>query len=292
MDVIKTAKPDLVLLHGDTTTTLAASLAAFYCKVPIGHVEAGLRTHDKYAPFPEEINRRVAGVCADLHFAPTEDARANLLAENVNTDRIFVTGNTAIDCAAGLVKPSYKFKEDTLNSLDFDKKIITMTAHRRENYGKPLADICKAVLRIAQDYPDVCVVYPVHPAPVVLENAHAVLRQAQGVHLIKPLDIDDMHNLMARSYLVLTDSGGLQEEAPYHNVPVVVLRNVTERPEGLAAGCLVLAGNEEDAVYNTVAELLTNAELHKKMSSAPNPFGDGFASQRILDGILQYFSKR
>ena len=287
MGVILEVSPDLVLVHGDTTTTMAASLAAFYSKVPIGHVEAGLRTHDKYAPFPEEINRRIAGVVADLHFAPTDWARDNLLAEGIKPETIFVTGNTSIDCAAGLVKADYVFREDSLNSLTKgSKKIITMTAHRRENYGAPLENICKAILRIARDFEDeVCVVYPVHPAPAVLENARGILGNVQDIHLINPLDIDDMHNLMARSHLVLTDSGGLQEEAPYHNIPVVVLRDVTERPEGALAGCLVLAGTNEKSVYDTVASLLTDKDRHSAMSKAKNPFGDGQASQRILDAI-------
>jgi len=292
MAVFAEAKPDLVLVHGDTTTTMAASLAAFYAKIPLGHVEAGLRTHDKYAPFPEEINRRVTGLIADLHFAPTADARGNLLAEGVSSDSIFVTGNTAIDAIAGFVKLDYAFKCADLARIMQNhggSKIITMTAHRRENHGKPLEDICKAVLRIATENKGLQVVYPVHPSPVVLENARKILSHEPNIHLINPLDIDDMHNLMARSYLVLTDSGGLQEEAPHHNVPVVVLRNVTERPEGVDAGCLVLAGIEETSVYNTVSDLLTNHAKYEKMANSPNPFGDGHASQRILDGILRYF---
>jgi UDP-N-acetylglucosamine 2-epimerase (non-hydrolysing) len=292
MDVIERAAPDLVLVHGDTTTTLAASLAAYYAKVPLGHVEAGLRTHDKFAPYPEEINRRVAGVCADLHFAPTSAAKDNLLAENVPKESIFVTGNTSIDAAAGLVKPDYVFKEAILNDIDFkDKRVVVLTAHRRENHGEPLAEICRAVLRLKQDYPDIEVVYPVHPSPAVLGTVNEILGGESGICLISPLDIDDMHNLMARSYLILTDSGGLQEEAPFHNVPVVVLRQVTERPEGLEAGCLVLAGNEEQRVYDAVVELLNDRVKYEKMARAQNPFGDGKAGQRILDGILQYFGK-
>ncbi|MCL2855649.1 MAG: UDP-N-acetylglucosamine 2-epimerase (non-hydrolyzing) [Defluviitaleaceae bacterium] len=292
MDVISRCAPDLVLVHGDTTTTMAASLAAYYSRVRLGHVEAGLRTHNKYAPFPEEVNRRIAGVAADLHFAPTEMAKANLLAENVADGHIFVTGNTAIDAIDGMVKPDYHFKADALNKLDFKaKRIIAMTAHRRENHGKPLEDICKAVLAIKRDFGDVEVVYPVHPSPVVLENARKILAGADGIHLIDPVDIVDMHNLLSRSHLVLTDSGGLQEEAPHHNVPVVVLRQVTERPEGLEAGCLVLGGDDTDSVYNAVKKLLTNKNLHTSMAEAKNPFGDGCASQRILKAILEYFRK-
>jgi len=294
MDVFAKAKPDLVLVHGDTTTTLSASLAAFYSKIPLGHVEAGLRTHDKYAPFPEEINRCVAGLVADLHFSPTTEARTNLLNEGVCDNRIFVTGNTSIDAIDGLVRADYSFKDEVLENVmsgSRTERVITMTAHRRENHGKPLEEICKAILNIVQEFPDVCVIYPVHPSPIVKDAVYKVLEGKANVHLVNPLDIEDMHNLMARSYLVLTDSGGLQEEAPHHNVPVVVLRNVTERPEGVAAGCLVLAGNTKDAVRNAVRELLTNQVKYQKMAKAQNPFGDGQASLRILDGILQFFSK-
>lgn len=290
--VISDCQPDLVLVHGDTTTTMAAGLAAFYSQVPIGHVEAGLRTHDKYAPFPEEINRRIAGVVADLHFAPTKDAKDNLLKENVPCDRIFVTGNTAIDAIDGMVSQSHIFKVDLLNQLDFaGKRIITMTAHRRENHGKPLEDICKAVLAIKRDFDNVEIVFPVHPSPVVCENAYKILGNTPGIYLTEPVDVDDMHNLLSKSYLVLTDSGGLQEEAPHHNVPVVVLRNVTERPEGVDAGCLVLAGNTEKSVYDAVYKLLMDDDLHKRMSLVQNPFGDGQASGRILKAILEYFRK-
>ncbi|MCL2236155.1 MAG: UDP-N-acetylglucosamine 2-epimerase (non-hydrolyzing) [Defluviitaleaceae bacterium] len=292
MNVISRCEPDLVLVHGDTTTTMAASLAAFYSKVSLGHVEAGLRTNDKYAPFPEEVNRRIAGVVADLHFAPTNDAKANLLAENVPPDRIFVTGNTAIDAMDGMVSKGHVFKVDMLNQLDFKgKRLITMTAHRRENYGKPLEDICQAVLKIKRDFDDVEIVYPVHPAPAVRENAYKILGDTKGIHLTSPLDVDDMYNLLSKSYLVLTDSGGLQEEVPHLNIPVVVLRNVTERPEGLEAGCLMLAGNTEKSVYEAAAKLLTNSGLHKQMSSAQNPFGDGTASIQILEAIIKYFRK-
>lgn len=292
MDVLADARPDFVLVHGDTTTTMAASLAAFYAKIPLGHVEAGLRTHEKYAPFPEEINRRIVGVCADIHFAPTQTARDNIRSEGEWGDRIFITGNTEIDAAANLTRKSYNFNEKRLNELDFKgKRIITMTAHRRENHGKPLEDICHAVLRIAQDFKDVHVVYPVHPSPVVQSTAHKILGDQSGILLTNPLDVQDLHNLMARSYLVLTDSGGLQEGAAYHNVPVVVLRNVTERPEGIDAGCLVLGGNEENSVYNAASKLLLDEAAHKAMSEAKNPFGDGLASQRILGNILYFFGK-
>jgi UDP-N-acetylglucosamine 2-epimerase len=287
MGVIERSKPDMVLVHGDTTTTMAASLAAFYSKVKLGHVEAGLRTYDKYAPYPEEINRRIAGVIADLHFAPTTQTRDNLLKEGIKPESIFVTGNTAIDAAAGLVNDFYSFKEEALNSLDFKgSKIITMTAHRRENHGEPLENICRAVLRIVNDFPKVQVVYPVHLSPFVYDTAHRILGDAPNIHLVKPIDIEDMHNLMARSYVVLTDSGGLQEEAPYHNIPVVVLRDVTERPEGVEAGCLVIGGTNEQNIYERTAEILSNTMVYSKMAQAKNPFGDGKAAKRILDAIL------
>jgi UDP-N-acetylglucosamine 2-epimerase (non-hydrolysing) len=290
MEVIETARPDLVLVHGDTTTTMAASLAAFYSKVRVGHVEAGLRTYDKYAPFPEEMNRRVAGVIADLHFAPTSHARENLLKEGVKPESIFVTGNTSIDAAADLVKDPYRFNEEMLNALDFNgKRIIAMTAHRRENYGKPLEDICKAALRIVEDFDDVELVYSVHLSPVVQETAYRILGGKPRVHLISPpVDVCDMHNLMSRSYLVLSDSGGLQEEAPYHNIPVVVLRDVTERPEGVQAGCLVIGGTKEQTIYDIAAKLLTDKAVYDKMAGAENPFGDGKAAQRILKAITNY----
>ena len=290
MGVMDDFKPSLVLAHGDTTTTMAASLAAFYSGASLGHVEAGLRTYDKHAPFPEEVNRRIAGVIADIHFAPTAAAKENLLAENTPEATIFVTGNTAIDAIGSFVRDDYTFKEDALNKLDLKgKKVITMTAHRRENYGEPLENICHAVVDIVRDFDDVLVVYPVHPSPVVKETAEGILGNEKGICLTNPLDIEDMHNLIARSYMVLTDSGGLQEEAPHHNVPVVVLRETTERPEGLAAGCLTLAGNERAAIYDNVSKLLQDKETHSKMCNAQNPFGDGLASRRIVQAIEYHF---
>ncbi|MCL2575163.1 MAG: UDP-N-acetylglucosamine 2-epimerase (non-hydrolyzing) [Defluviitaleaceae bacterium] len=292
MDVIGDVMPDLMLVHGDTTTTMAASLAAYYAKVRLGHIEAGLRTHNKFAPYPEELNRRIVGVCADIHFAPTITARDNLLAENVRAGSIFVTGNTEIDAVAFVTKDDHKFKNDMLKNFDFaGKRVITMTAHRRENYGKPFENIFNAVLRIADDFDDVEVVYPVHPSPVVQGSAQKMLSNHPKVHLIDPLDVDDLQNLMARSHLVLTDSGALQEGAPYHNKPVVVLREVTERPEGLAAGCLVLGGVDEQTIYIATARLLNNDVMYSDMCNAKNPFGDGLASQRILESILYYFGR-
>ncbi|MGN1317979.1 MAG: non-hydrolyzing UDP-N-acetylglucosamine 2-epimerase, partial [Lachnospirales bacterium] len=235
--VMEEAKPDLVLVHGDTTTTFAGALAAFYGGIKLGHVEAGLRTYDKRQPFPEEINRVLTGHMADLHFAPTPLAKEHLLKENINAEDIFITGNTAVDCLKHTIEDGYKFDVDLLNHIDYkNKRVITMTAHRRENLGEPLENICKAVLRIVEDYEDVEVVYAVHFNPAVREVAYKYLGSHNRIHLIDPLDLTDMHNLMNLSYLVMTDSGGLQEEVPSMGKPVLVLRNVTERPEGVEAG--------------------------------------------------------
>lgn len=288
--VMKEKNPDIVLVHGDTTTTFASSLAAFYNQIRIGHVEAGLRTYNKYEPFPEEINRRLTGAMADLHFSPTKLAKNNLLKENIPADNIFITGNTAIDTLSTTLESNYKFKIDELNTIDYkNKRVITMTAHRRENLGKPLENICKAVLRIVKENPDVELVYAVHKNPAVRDIAYNILSKNNRIHLIEPLDIKDMHNFMNLSYFVMTDSGGLQEEVPSMNKPVIVLRNVTERPEGIEAGTLKLAGINEDEIYNIANQLLNDKEEYNKMANAINPFGDGNASQRITDAILYYF---
>ena len=284
-DVIKKAQPDWILVHGDTTTTLAASLAAFYNKVQIGHVEAGLRTYDKYQPFPEEINRKVAGVVADLHFAPTELAKLRLLKESIPAESIIVTGNTGIDLMSHTVREDYEFENKEIASLDFNRRIILMTAHRRENWGKPHENIFKATRKIAEDFPDVQIVYPVHPNPIVKKPAEKIL--GDKVMLVDPINVFDMHNLMSRCYLVMSDSGGLQEEAPALNKPVVVLREVTERPEGQMAGTLVLAGTDEKRIYDTVNMLLTDGAKYKKMAETANPFGDGEASSRIVEEIIR-----
>lgn len=292
-EVMKDCKPDLVLVHGDTTTTFAGALAAFYNDSKLGHVEAGLRTYDKHQPFPEEMNRVLTGHMADLHFAPTKLAKEHLLKENISPDNIFITGNTAVDCLKTTISDDFKFDLDELNNIDYkNKRVITMTAHRRENLGEPLENICKAVLRIIEDYPDVEVVYAVHYNPAVREVAFKYLGNHDRIHLVDPLDIKNMHNLMNRSYLVLTDSGGLQEEVPSMGKPVIVLRNVTERPEGVEAGTLKLAGIEEENIYNTTVELLTNEEVYAKMSAAKNPFGDGYAAERIVEAIRYYFGLR
>lgn len=286
--IILLEKPDLVLVHGDTTTTFAAALAAYYHKVKVGHVEAGLRTFNKYEPYPEEINRKLAGALADLHFAPTKTSKANLLAEGVDENKIFVTGNTAIDALKSTISDNYTFSVDKLNQIVLkNKRIITMTAHRRENWGEPLENICRAVKKLASEFPDIEVIYAVHLNPIVQKTVHSILDNVENVHLLDPIDFTDMHNLMNKSYLVLTDSGGIQEEVPSLGKPVLVLRNVTERPEGIAAGTLKLAGTDEDTVFSMAKELLENDDIYNKMANAANPYGDGYASERIVDAIIR-----
>ena len=289
-EIIKKENPDLVLVHGDTTTTLASSLAAYYCRKTLGHVEAGLRTYDKYQPFPEEINRRLTGAIADLNFAPTENAKKNLIKENISAHNIYVTGNTAIDCLRYTIKSNYTFHEPILNTLDFSKRVLVITAHRRENLGLPLTNICEALRRLADDFEDVLLVYAVHLNPAVRETVFPILSGRPRVYLTDPLDIQDMHNLMNRSYMVLTDSGGLQEEVPSMGKPVLVLRNVTERPEAVDAGTAELAGVGKEEIYRAASRLLTDADKYGQMARAKNPFGDGHASQRIRDAILKYFT--
>ncbi|MFF2458085.1 non-hydrolyzing UDP-N-acetylglucosamine 2-epimerase [Peribacillus simplex] len=285
--VMKEAKPDIVLVHGDTTTTFVASLAAFYNQIVIGHVEAGLRTWNKYSPYPEEMNRQLTGTMADLHFAPTSKAEENLLNEN-KKDNIFVTGNTATDALKTTVRSTYS--HPVLNGLGEDR-LILLTAHRRENLGEPMRNIFRAVKRIIAEHDDVQVVYPVHLNPLVQELANEILGDDPRVHLIEPLDVLDFHNFASRAYLILTDSGGIQEEAPSLGVPVLVLRDTTERPEGIAAGTLRLAGTDEKNIYNLAHELLTDEEMHEKMSKASNPYGDGNASVRIAEAIRYYFKQ-
>ena len=257
-EVMAEEKPDIVLVHGDTSTTFAGALAAYYNQVKVGHVEAGLRTYDKYQPFPEEMNRRLTGALTDLHFAPTKLAKEHLLKENIDADGIFITGNTVIDALAHTIEENYTFHEEELNTIDFKgKRVIAMTAHRRENLGQPLENICHAVKRIVEDFPDVEVVYAVHKNPAVVEPVHRILGNNPRIHLTDPLDLKDMHNLMCRSFFVMTDSGGLQEEVPSMGKPVLVLRNVTERPEGVEAGTLKLAGTDEETIYAMAKELLT-----------------------------------
>ncbi len=289
VSVIEDAKPDIVLVHGDTTTTFAGALAAFYSKVKIGHVEAGLRTGDKYSPFPEEMNRKLVGSMADLHFSPTSNNKNNLLKENIAEDGIYVTGNTVIDALKTTVNNSYIFNTQALKEVDFNKRIILVTAHRRENLGEPLRNIFTAIRKIAEEYKDVEVVYPVHLNPAVQEPAKEILGQLANVHLIAPLDVQELHNLMDRSYMVMTDSGGLQEEAPALGKPVLVLRQETERPEAIEAGTVRMAGTDTENVYKLAKLLLDNKEEYEKMNKAANPYGDGKASSRIVKAIKYYF---
>lgn len=287
--VMKETKPDMVLVHGDTTTTFVASLAAFYNQVAIGHVEAGLRTWDKYSPFPEEMNRQLTGVMADLHFSPTEGSATNLRLENKAENAIYITGNTAIDALKTTVRDDYRHP---VLDLVQGKKMVLMTAHRRENLGEPMRRIFRAVRRLVDEHPEIAVVYPVHLNPAVQEVAQEVLGGHDRIHLIEPLDVLDFHNMARRAYLILTDSGGVQEEAPSLGVPVLVLRDTTERPEGIAAGTLKLAGTEEDQVYRMADHLLRDAEAYKEMAQAANPYGDGEASRRIVEAILYHFGIR
>ena len=287
--VLTEAEPDLVLVHGDTSTTFAGALAAFYHKIPVGHVEAGLRTYDPYSPFPEEMNRTLVGDIARLHFAPTRANAENLRREAVQGE-IFITGNTVIDAMKTTVQPDFVFADDTLNRLDFPgKQVITLTCHRRENYGAPMEAILTAVRTIVEQNSNVEVVYPVHLSPVVQDCAHRLLGDHPRVHLIAPLDVAQMHNLMARSYLVLTDSGGLQEEAPALGKPVLVLRRETERPEAIAAGTAKLAGVETESIVALTQELLQGGEAYTRMAHAVNPYGDGKACGRIADAIAWHF---
>ena len=289
--VLEEAKPDLVLVHGDTSTTFAGALAAFYHQVKVGHVEAGLRTWDKYSPFPEEMNRTLVGDIADLHFSPTRANAENLRREAVMGE-IFITGNTAIDAMQYTVRRDYTFTTELLNHLDFvHRRVIAVTCHRRENYGKPMQDIMHAILEVVERHPDVEVVYPVHLSPVVRECAFPILGGHDRIHLIDPIDVEEMHNLIARCAFVMTDSGGLQEEAPALGKPVLVMRRETERPEAVAAGTAKLAGVEKDVIVSMANELLESPEAYAKMAKAVNPYGDGHACARITQAIEWYFGR-
>lgn len=287
--VLREAKPDVVLVHGDTTTSFAVALAAFYQQIPVGHVEAGLRTYNRYSPFPEEMNRLLTGRLANLHFAPTSLNRDNLAREGITQD-VYVTGNTVLDAFKTTVHDQYQFREPALKSLG-EGRIILMTAHRRENLGEPLRAICRAVKRIAEDFPDVQIVYPVHPNPAVKGTAEELLGNLPRVHLLPPLEVTDLHNLMAKCYLVLTDSGGLQEEGPSFKKPVLVMRTETERPEAVAAGGVRVIGVAEDGVYQSVRSLLTDPAEYASFLRNPNPYGDGAASLRILDALAAWKSR-
>ena len=291
-EAIDTLKPDMILVHGDTSTTFAGALSAFYHQVPVGHVEAGLRTYDKYSPFPEEMNRKLVSAIADLYFCPTVNNKNNLLKEGI-TEGLFVTGNTVIDALKTTVRADYHFSTEELNKLPYgEKKIILVTCHRRENYGTPMAHIMTALRRVADAFPDVELIYPVHLSPVVREAAGKYLSGHPRIHLIDPLSADEMHNLMARAYLVMTDSGGLQEEAPALGRPVLVLRRETERPEAVKAGTVKLAGTEEEEIFSLASELLHDERAYHAMAHAVNPYGDGQACRRIADAIEWKFGLR
>ena len=285
--IMKEAQPDIVLVHGDTATTFIGSLAAFYNKIAVGHVEAGLRTWDKYSPYPEEINRQLTGVIADLHFSPTEKSAQNLINEGKQKDRIYITGNTAIDALQTTVRE--KYTHPLLEKLGTDKMIL-LTAHRRENLGEPMRNMFRAIIRLLEKHDDIQVVYPVHMNPTVREIADEILGANDRVHLIEPLEVVDFHNFAAAAHIILTDSGGIQEEAPSLGKPVIVLRDTTERPEGIEAGTLKLAGTDEDKIFSLTNELLTNDEEYTRMAQASNPYGDGHASERIVEALKKYLA--
>ena len=279
-DVLEEVKPNVVLVHGDTSTTFVTALAAFYLQIPVGHVEAGLRTYDVYSPFPEEFNRQATGIVAKYHFAPTEVSKQNLLNEVKSEEHIYVTGNTAIDALKTTVKEDYE--HDVLNWVD-NSKLIMLTAHRRENLGEPLKNMFRAIKRIVDEHEDIKVIYPIHMNPLVRATANDILGNHERIRIIDPLDVLDFHNFLNKSHLILTDSGGIQEEAPSLGKPVLVMRDTTERPEGVAAGTLKLVGTDEEVIYENFKTLLNNKDEYEKMSKASNPYGDGKASKRIAD---------
>lgn len=287
--VLKEVKPDIVLVHGDTTTSFAAGLASFYLQCPLGHVEAGLRTWNKYSPFPEEMNRQMTDDLTDLYFAPTAVSKQNLIKENHNSDNIFITGNTAIDALAETVQDDYH--HEVLDLIKPGNKIILVTMHRRENQGEPMRRVFKVMKQVVDNHDDVEIIYPVHLSPSVQKVAHEILGNDPRIHLIVPLDVVDFHNLAKLSYFIMTDSGGVQEEAPALNKPVLVLRDTTERPEGVKAGTLKLVGTQVDNVRNAMLELLDNKKVYEQMANAKNPYGDGHASERIMDDIAYYFAQ-
>lgn len=286
-EVLEKTAPDIVLVHGDTTTAFATALSAFYHKIPVGHIEAGLRTYNKYSPYPEEVNRQYISLVADMNFAPTQQSREHLLDEGKDPDTIFVTGNTAIDTLRLTVRPDY---EDEIIRWAAGSRLIVLTAHRRENLGDPMKGMFRAIRRICEKYQDVKVVYPVHLNPIVADAANEVFGNMDSVRLIQPLEVVEFHNLLARSYMILTDSGGIQEEAPSLHKPVIVLRDTTERPEGVQAGTLRLAGTKEDDIYRMIDTLLCDPEQYNAMCKAENPYGDGQASVRIADAIIRRYN--
>lgn len=289
-EVLSKEKPDIVLVHGDTTTTFAGALAAYYHETAVGHVEAGLRTYNKYSPFPEEMNRKLTGAIADLHFAPTDTASGNLKAEGTKEDKIFITGNTVIDALHKTVTDDFKFDDEKLANIDYEnKRIILVTTHRRENLGEPMRHVYKALKDIVNEFDDVEIVFPVHKNPKVREVVNEELGNIKAVHLIDPLDYEPFANLMHRVFLVLTDSGGIQEEAPSLGKPVLVLRDTTERPEAVKAGTVKLIGTERQKVYEETKYLLTDHDEYQRMANTCNPYGDGKASKRIIEAILYHY---
>jgi len=289
--IIEQENPDLVLVHGDTTTTFAAALAAFYCRVPVGHVEAGLRTRNKYSPFPEEMNRTLTGRLSELHFAPTDTARENLLSEATAMFKIWVTGNTVIDALLQTIKPDYQFGPE-FNGIDFSKRLLVVTTHRRENWGNPMREIYRALIDLTEKFPDTEVVFPVHMNPIVRDTAYEMLGKRERIHLLEPLDYEPMAHLMNASYLVLTDSGGMQEEAPSLGKPVLVLRDTTERPEALQAGTVKLVGAVYQKIMDEASLLLSDASEYEKMARSINPYGDGKAARRIAKVITDFLYVR
>lgn len=290
-EVFREEKPDMILVHGDTTTTFAGALAAFYQQIKVGHVEAGLRTFDKYFPYPEEMNRKLTGALADLHFSPTKGSKQNLLREGVSEDIIYITGNTVIDAMLHTVKDNYVFEHEELNKIDYkNKKVIMITAHRRENWGEGIENICEALNRIVEENEDVELVYLVHLNPIVKDVVFEKLGGNERIHLLPPQDTQETHNLMNKCFMVMTDSGGLQEEAPHLGKPVLVLRDVTERPEAVEYGTVKLVGTDVEKIVSEANNLINNKESYEKMSKAINPYGDGEASKRIADAILKYYN--
>ncbi|MDA8234932.1 MAG: UDP-N-acetylglucosamine 2-epimerase (non-hydrolyzing) [Clostridia bacterium] len=291
-EVLEQDRPDIVLVHGDTTTTFVAGLAAFYLQIPVGHVEAGLRTGNKYSPFPEEMNRKLTGSIADLHFAPTNTSKANLLREGVAEERIFVTGNTVIDALLRTVRKEYVFDDPVLQKIDYhNKRVLLVTTHRRENLGEPMRQVYQALREIVLTFPDVEVIFPVHKNPQVRQVVEEVLGNLPAVHLIEPLDYQPFINLMNKSYLVLTDSGGLQEEAPSLGKPVLVLRDTTERPEAVTAGTVKMVGTDRQVILQTADILLRDSQAYQEMANAVNPYGDGKAASRIIQALNYHFGR-
>jgi UDP-N-acetylglucosamine 2-epimerase (non-hydrolysing) len=288
-EIFAKEKPDLVLVHGDTQTTVSAALAATYSKIPVAHVEAGLRSFNKTSPWPEEINRCVIDVISNVFLAPTPVNRENLLREGINSDRIYVTGQTQIDSAMAMYESEYYFQEPRLNSIDYSKRIVLVTAHRRENYGEPMKQMFRAMRRIVNDHPDITLIYPVHLSPIVQETAKSILSNHERIILLDPIDYRDMINLISRVYLVMSDSGGLQEECPVFHKPLVLMRDTTERPEGVESGVTILCGTTEESIYEETYRLLTDEDEYTRRANAKNPFGDGKASERIVYALAHYF---